>query len=143
MQNGKTLSARDVFGETLRRNRVAAGLTTDALAELLDASTATINAWELGRYSPRDHNLARIHDLFDSLEAQIISETPTKETPTSAVKRSDVEAALSLSQSIEELLVTASSFTEDDQLQQFLAMLLNKARNLNGRLISIKAGLRD
>jgi len=142
MQNGKALSARNVFGETLRRNRVTAGLTTDALAELLDVSTATINAWELGRYSPRDHNLARIHDLFDSLEAQVISDVPKAEAP-NAVKRGDVEAALSLSQSIEELLVTASSFTEDDQLQQFLALLLNKARNLNGRLISIKAGLRD
>lgn len=142
MRNG-ALSARDTFGEILRSRREGQGLTQQEVAELLGVSNATVVSWEQGRYSPRDHNLERLKELFDDLEATVTPVIQKAETPTSNIKRADVEAAQQLGQAIEELLVTAAGFATDDRMQNFLSLLLNKTRQLNGRIISIKAGLRD
>lgn len=61
-------SARDVFGDTLRARRIAKDITQEEMAELLGVSLATISAWELGRYSPRENNLNKIEELLGQLD---------------------------------------------------------------------------
>ncbi len=55
---------RAIIGENIKARRIARGMTTDELAELLDLSTASITMIEAGRRGATIHTLYKLSEIF-------------------------------------------------------------------------------
>ena len=64
---------------SIKRKRLEAGLTQEALAEKLDVEKSTISKWETGEALPSIPNLLKLADIFEcSLDELLERETIIK-----------------------------------------------------------------
>lgn len=55
----------------LKDIRTKNGMSQDDLAELLNVSQKTVSSWEIGRTSPKPHQMQHISDIFDKPKEEI------------------------------------------------------------------------
>lgn len=68
---------RSIFGENLRRRRLAMGLSTAGLADLIQngATKSSINRWELGLFEPRLSDVERLAAALHTTPSDLVGWT--------------------------------------------------------------------
>lgn len=76
----KTLKARDLFSERLRKMLKEHDLNQNELAKILNVSESTVGKWVLGKSMPRTMGLIQqIADYFDVGKSYFLEDAPTEE----------------------------------------------------------------
>lgn len=76
----KTLKARDLFSERLRKMLKEHDLNQNELAKILNVSESTVGKWVLGKSMPRTMGLIQqIADYFDVGKSYFLEDTPAEE----------------------------------------------------------------
>lgn len=76
----KTLKARDLFSERLRKMLKEHDLNQNKLAKILNVSESTVGKWVLGKSMPRTMGLIQqIADYFDVGKSYFLEDTPAEE----------------------------------------------------------------
>jgi len=76
----KTLKARDLFSERLRKMLKEHDLNQNELAKILNVSESTVGKWVLGKSMPRTMGLIQqIADYFDVGKSYFLEDTPSEE----------------------------------------------------------------
>jgi transcriptional regulator with XRE-family HTH domain len=57
-------SANYEFMKTLKRLRLAAGLSQEVLAERIGVTQTTVSAWEAGKYLPQPHQYPKLAEAI-------------------------------------------------------------------------------
>ena len=79
----KTLKARDLFSERLRKMLKEHDLNQNELAKILNVSESTVGKWVLGKSMPRTIELIQqIADYFDVGKSYFLEDVPSEEPAT-------------------------------------------------------------
>lgn len=95
----------------LQHYRIARGLTQGGLAQCLGTSQQTVNAWEVGKYSPSDEAFTKLADLYGVTAQKMREVTAATAAAAPADRKMAMETAATL-EVAETVLALAEEATE-------------------------------
>lgn len=104
-----------VFGENLRKLRLAKGLTQAELADAIDVKAPTVTTWEIGTRWPGLDNISALAKILEIEEFELFQ---TEDSPKSTVSQALVQFGQLLGKADPERVKEAIELLEIGQEQQ-------------------------